>query len=102
MENRILMAVLKQIWKDNELQTTFLLIFFTAARTCYCSQQKIFTRPDDCATLKFFFLVICIIRILTMKTEKSQLRGKNSVCAGAFELLRGYAPAQLRGNIDYE
>jgi hypothetical protein len=34
-----------------------------------------------------------------MKTEKFKLRGKNSVCAGAFQLLRGRAPAQLRGNI---
>jgi hypothetical protein len=36
-----------------------------------------------------------------MKTEKFQLRGNNSVCAGAFQLLRGRAPAQLRGNIEY-
>jgi hypothetical protein len=35
-----------------------------------------------------------------MKIEKFQLRGKNSVCAGAFQLLRGCATAQLRGNID--
>jgi hypothetical protein len=35
-----------------------------------------------------------------MKTEKFQLRGKNSVCAGAFQLLRGRAPAQLRGNTE--
>jgi hypothetical protein len=34
-----------------------------------------------------------------MKTEKFQLRGNNSVCEGAFHLLRGRAPAQLRGNI---
>jgi hypothetical protein len=27
------------------------LSLFTAARTCYCSDQKIFTRPDDCAAL---------------------------------------------------
>jgi hypothetical protein len=24
---------------------------FTAARTCYCPEQKIFTRHDDCAAL---------------------------------------------------
>jgi hypothetical protein len=29
--------------------------FFTAARTCYCSEQKIFTRPDDCAAFLSFF-----------------------------------------------
>jgi hypothetical protein len=34
-----------------------------------------------------------------MKIEKFQRRGNNSVCAGAFRLLRGCAPAQLRGNI---
>jgi hypothetical protein len=36
-----------------------------------------------------------------MKFEIFQLRGKNFVCAGTFQLLRGRAPAQLRGNIDY-
>jgi hypothetical protein len=30
---------------------------------------------------------------------KFQLRGNNSVCAGAFQLLRGRARPQLRGNI---
>jgi hypothetical protein len=35
-----------------------------------------------------------------MKIEKFQLRGNSSVCAGAFQLLRGRAPAQLTGNID--
>jgi hypothetical protein len=33
-----------------------------------------------------------------MKIEKFQLRGNNSVCAGAFQFLCGRAPAQLRGN----
>jgi hypothetical protein len=33
-----------------------------------------------------------------MKTEKFQLRGNDSVCAGAFQLLRGRAPAQLGVN----
>jgi hypothetical protein len=27
------------------------------------------------------------------------MRGNNSLCTGAFQLLRGRAPAQLRGNI---
>jgi hypothetical protein len=31
--------------------------------------------------------------------RKFQLRGNNSMCAGAFPLLRGRTPAQLRGNI---
>jgi hypothetical protein len=35
-----------------------------------------------------------------MKIEKFQLRDNNSVCAGAFQLLRGHAPAQLRGDTD--
>jgi hypothetical protein len=33
---------------------------------------------------------------------KFWLRGKNSVCAGAFQLLRARAPAQLRENIVLE
>jgi hypothetical protein len=36
-----------------------------------------------------------------MKMDKLQLRGNNSVCAGAFQLLLGRAPAHLRGNIDH-
>jgi hypothetical protein len=31
--------------------------------------------------------------------EKFQLHGNNSVCEGAFQLLHGRAPTQLRGNI---
>jgi hypothetical protein len=34
-----------------------------------------------------------------MKIKKFQLRGNNSMCAEAFQLLRGRATAQLRGNI---
>jgi hypothetical protein len=34
-----------------------------------------------------------------MKVKKFQRPGNNSVCAGAFQLLRGRAPAQLGGNI---
>jgi hypothetical protein len=37
-----------------------------------------------------------------VKTENFQLHGNNSVCAVAFQLLRGRVPAQLRGNIDYQ
>jgi hypothetical protein len=36
-----------------------------------------------------------------MKIEKFQLRGNNSVCTGASQLLRGCAPAQLRGKIGH-
>jgi hypothetical protein len=35
-----------------------------------------------------------------MKIEKFHLRGNNSVCAGALQLLRGRTPAQLGGNIE--
>jgi hypothetical protein len=34
-----------------------------------------------------------------MRIEKFQLRGNNSVCAGALHLLGGRAPAQLTGNV---
>jgi hypothetical protein len=34
-----------------------------------------------------------------MKIEKFQLRGNNSVCAGAFQLLCSRARAHLTGNI---
>jgi hypothetical protein len=47
---------------------------------------------------KSFFFVICIRRIFTNKTEKFQLRGNNSLCAEALQLLCGRSPAQLRGN----
>jgi hypothetical protein len=33
-----------------------------------------------------------------MKIENFQLRGNNSVCAEAFQLLRGCATVHLRGN----
>jgi hypothetical protein len=36
-----------------------------------------------------------------MKIKSFQLRGNNSVCAGAFQSLCGRAPAQLRGNIGW-
>jgi hypothetical protein len=35
-----------------------------------------------------------------MTIEKFQLCSNNSVCEGTFRVLRGRAPAQLRGNID--
>jgi hypothetical protein len=34
-----------------------------------------------------------------MEVEKFQVRGNNSVRAGAFQVLHGRAPVQLRGNI---
>jgi hypothetical protein len=79
---------------------TFPLVFFTAALTCYCSGQKIFTRPDGCETLLKVF-VISITRIFAMKSEELQLRVSSLVSAGAFKFLRGCALAQLRGNIGH-
>jgi hypothetical protein len=73
--------------------------FFTVARTCYCSEQKIFTRPDDCAELqKFFFF--CNMRNKNIYNEnwkipapRQQFRvgGSSSVTA------RPRAPAASRG-----
>jgi hypothetical protein len=37
-----------------------------------------------------------------MKNAKLQLRGNSSVCAGAFQLLRGRTPAHLKGNTELE
>jgi hypothetical protein len=62
--------------------------------------RKFLHDPTTAHHFKSFFFVICILRIFTMKIEKFQLRDNNSVCAGIFELLRGRAPAQRRGNIE--
>jgi hypothetical protein len=35
-----------------------------------------------------------------MKIEKFELRDKNSLCAEAFQVIRGRAPAQLKRNIE--
>jgi hypothetical protein len=47
-------SILFEYYSEMELlvcdQRSFEFLF-TAARTCYCTEQKIFTRPDDCATL---------------------------------------------------
>jgi hypothetical protein len=40
------------------------------------------------------------MRIFATQIEEFLLRGNNLVCAVAFQLLRGRAPAQLKGNID--
>jgi hypothetical protein len=87
----------RKILKPLNVPSNFL---FTAVRTWYCSVQKIFTRPDDCAVEVIFVIWIIIKIIFTMEIEKFQLRGHNSVCAGAFQSLRGRAPAHLRGNIE--
>jgi hypothetical protein len=36
-----------------------------------------------------------------MRTEKFQLYGNNLVCAGAFQLLRDHASAQIRGHVGF-
>jgi hypothetical protein len=54
----------------------------------------------DLTTVRHFkIFLICIIRIFTTKIENFRLRSNNLVCAGAFQLLRSRAPAQLRGSI---
>jgi hypothetical protein len=45
----------------------------------------------DLKTARHF--VMCVIKTFTTKLEKFQLRGNNSMCAGAFHLLRGRTPA---------
>jgi hypothetical protein len=69
--------------------STFPLIFFTAAQTCYCSEQKIFTWTDNCTALSKPFET-CIIRIFTQKTENcscaptiQRVREHFSCCAAA-------------------
>jgi hypothetical protein len=80
---------------DSELKATFPLQLRGPATAV--SRKYL----HDLTTARNFkkFFVIRIIRIFTMKTEKYQLRGNNSVCVEAFQLLRGRASAQLRGNI---
>jgi hypothetical protein len=56
--------------------------FFYRCADLLMLRPETFTRPDACAALQNFFL-ICIIRIFITKMEKFQLRGNNSVCAGA-------------------
>jgi hypothetical protein len=78
-------------------RATFLLIFLQLRGPATALSSK-FLR--DLTTARHFKrFLICIIRIFTTKIEKFQLRGNNSVWAGAFHLLRGRAPAQLRGRI---
>jgi hypothetical protein len=82
------------------LQTT-LPLFFLQLRGPAAALSRKFLR--DLTTARHFekFFIICIIRIFTTEIEKFQLRGDNSMCAGAFQLLRGRALAQLRGNMAY-
>jgi hypothetical protein len=79
------------------LHATFPLTFYSCADLPLLWAENFYATWRLCGILKAF--VICIIRIFTMKTEKFQLRDNNSVCARAFPLLCGGAPAQLRGNI---
>jgi hypothetical protein len=55
--------------------------FFTVARTCCCSEQKIFTRSDDCAAIKSFF---CNMHNKNIKNDKL----KNSSCAATIQCAR--------------
>jgi hypothetical protein len=80
------------------LLSTFPLIFLQLRGPASALSRKFL---DDLMNARHFtiFFVICVIRIFTMKIKTFQLRGNNSVCAVEFQLLRGRAPAQLRGNI---
>jgi hypothetical protein len=80
-----------------EIYSTFTLIFSQLRGPAASLRRKFL---HDLTTEQHFnsFFVICIIIIFTTKTEKFQLRVNNSICAGAFQLLRCRAPAQLRGN----
>jgi hypothetical protein len=64
-----------------------LLLLLSAETFCTTWQLR--------GTLKVFF-VIFIIRIYTMKTEKLQLRGNNSVCTEAFVTARPHTRAAQR------
>jgi hypothetical protein len=83
------------------LGSTFPLIFFLQLHRPATALSRKFLH--DLTTARHFksFFIICIIRIFTMKIEKFQLRGNNSVCVGAFQLLRDRAPTQLRGNNEW-
>jgi hypothetical protein len=69
---------------DDDDDDQFPSIFFTAAGACYCSEQKIFTRPVDCATL---LKVSCNMHNKNIYNKNCN----NSVCTGAFQTLRGRA-----------
>jgi hypothetical protein len=71
--------------------------FYSCADLLLLWAENFYTNWRLRGTLKVF--LICIIIIFTLKIEKFQLRSNNSVCAGVFRLLRGRAPAHLRGNI---
>jgi hypothetical protein len=83
-----------------EIYSTFPLIFPQLRGPATALSRNFL---HDLTTARHFnsFFVICIIRIFTTKIEKFQLRVNNSVCVGAFQLLRCRAPAQLRGNSGY-
>jgi hypothetical protein len=70
-------------------------IFFSPATAV--SRKSVHDMTTARHFLEAFFVIY--IRIFTMKIAKFQLCGNNSACAGAFQLWRGRAPAQLRGNI---
>jgi hypothetical protein len=72
--------------------------FYSCADLLLLWTENFYTTWRTAWQFKGFF-VIYIIRIFTTKIENFHLRGHNSVCAEAFQLLPGRAPAPLRGNI---
>jgi hypothetical protein len=92
-------------WSDSEQKQESILfssvpsnLLYSCADLLLLSGENFYTTWWLRNTLKVFF-VIFIIRIFTMKMEKFQLLGKNSLCTGAFQLHRRRATAQIRGNI---
>ena len=61
--------------------------FYSCAGLLLLWTENFYTTWRLRGTLNFFF-VIRIKRIFTTKTEKFHLHGNNSMCAGAFQLLR--------------
>jgi hypothetical protein len=82
------------------LPTCLLIFIYRCADLLLLWAEHFYTTWLLRGTSKFFF-ALCIIKIFTMKIEKFQLRGNNSVCAWAFQLPHGRAPLQLRGNNGY-
>ena len=65
-------------------------LFYSCAGLLLLWAENFYTTWRLRGTLNFLF-VIRIKRIFTTKTEKFHLHGNNSMCAGAFQLLRGRA-----------
>jgi hypothetical protein len=91
------------------VNVTSIFFFHSCADPLLLWAENFYTTWRLRGTLKVF--VICIIRIFTIKIENSNCAAAiecvrqhfsycaAACCAGAFQLMRGRAPAQLRGNV---